>query len=273
MIDPIKKIILAVVKKNCNKYGRKSIQSDEHFLDMFLEFVKNYTKWKCLDNHIMSKYTSDNYRKKMIYWTRANVFNDAFDIVSAIMKSKLVNNQSLNCFIDASNIRNINGSHKRNTDKKGDTLLGRIHCDKHKRGLKVTVIVTDKNHLLDINIASGQPHDISVVSETYKKFAYNHKSNKKRRVNLVGDKGYISRVYKKYFAKRKIHYIVPKKKNQKTVDKYTYYDTNLLKKRHLVENYFAHLKQYSRLRFMYEKMVYIYKGFLLLGVMSMMQLT
>ena len=55
MIDFIKKIILTVVKKNCNKFGRKSIQSDEHFLDMFIEFVKNYTKWKCLNNHYLSE--------------------------------------------------------------------------------------------------------------------------------------------------------------------------------------------------------------------------
>ena len=97
---------------------------------------------------------------------------------------------------------------------------------------------------------------------------HSFKSNKRHRVNVVGDKGYTSNKYKTYLAKHKIHYIIPKKKNQTKTDMYTYYNTDLLKKRHVVENYFAHIKQYTRIRFVYDKMVYIYEGFLLLSIMN-----
>lgn len=268
MLDLIKKIILDLVKIKCNKVGRKSRESDEHFLDMFIAFCKDYTKWKCLDCHIDSKYTSDNYRKKMKYWTDNNIFDLAFDVVNHLIISKCVKMQPMDMFIDATNIRNINGSYTRNKDVTGKTLLGRLHCDKMKRGLKVTVVITKENQLVDIHVTGGQSHDITVIPKVYEKLTHNFKSNKRHRVNLVCDKGYQSLNNKKRFAIHKIHYICPKKRKMITVDKLNYYNNLLLKKRHVVENYFAHLKQYSRIRLMYDKMVSMYKGFLLLAIMD-----
>lgn len=261
-----KKIILDLVELNCNKVGRKSRESNEHFLDIFTVFLKDYTKWKCLDTYKFAKYTSDNYRKKFIYWIRSKVFSDACDVVNKLINSNLINEKSVNCFIDGTNIRNINGSKKRNLDENGETLLGRIYCDKFKRGLKVTVLITDKNYLLDVIISNGGKHDITVIPQIYEKLIKEQKSNKKHRINIVGDKGYVSKKIKKDFAKKKMHYITPLKKNAKADDKF-YYDQSLLKKRHLVENYFAHMKQCTRIRFMYEKYVFIYEGFLHLSIL------
>ena len=57
----VNKIILDIVKLKCNEVGRKSRLSDSHFLDVFMRFCKDYTKWKCLDECIFSQYTHDNY--------------------------------------------------------------------------------------------------------------------------------------------------------------------------------------------------------------------
>ena len=267
MHEVIKKIILDLVNSKCNKYGRKSSESNEHFLDMFIEVLSDYTKWKCLDKHIWSKYTSDNYRKKFHYWVRMGIFDDAYDIVQAILNSKCVNEKSLACFIDGTNIRNINGSYKRNTDKNGNTLLGRLHCDKFKRGLKVTIVITNKNYLLNVIVSNGASHDITVVPQIREKLKKMHKSTKRHRINIVGDKGYISNNIKKQFAKDKMHYITPNKKNKVQSEEYPWHDKSLLKQRYLVENYFAHIKQFARIRLMYEKRVIIYKGFLLLAIL------
>jgi transposase len=267
MHEVVKKIILDIVKLKCNKCGRKSVEPNEHFLDMFIEMLTDYTKWKCLDKHIWSKYTSDNYRKKFHYWVRMGVFDDALDVMQAIINSEFVNEKSLVCFIDGTQIRNINGSYKRNIDENGKTLLGRVYCDKFKRGLKVTVVITNQNYLLDVIISNGASHDISVVPQIRERFTQMHKSNKKHRINIVGDKGYISNVIKKQFAKDKIHYITPNKKNKKQVDEFPWYDKSLLKQRHLIENFFAHIKQFTRIRFLYEKRVEIYKGFFKLAIL------
>lgn len=265
----IKQIILQIVNVNCNKSGKKSRESNEHFLDIFIEFLKNYTKWKCLDSHISAKYKSDNYRKKFIYWVKSNVFRDAFDVISSINKQNIIKYQIINSFIDGTNIRNINGSYKNNTDKNGKSLLGRLYCDKFKRGLKVTVLITSDNKPLNVIVSNGGDHDITVIPEVYKHITKTMKSNKKHRINIVGDKGYTSNKYKQQFANKGIHYIVPKKRNTKIFDKYKWYNNDLLDGRHIVENYFAHLKQFTRLRFMYEKYVYIYTGFLMLGILCM----
>jgi transposase len=278
MKDFIRDIILDVVKINCNNVGRKSNEPNEHFLDVFSYFVKNCTKWIILDDLRFTKYTSDNYRKKFHYWTKSNVFRDAFDIVSEIKKNRLVHEKELNCFIDGTNIRNINGSFKNNKNKDGESLLTRMYSDKFKRGLKVTVLITDQNHLLDIIVSSGGSHDITVVPAIYEKVTKNFKSsaqrpfgNKKHRINICGDKGYTSKQIQNAFAKKKIHYITPDKKNKVGVDEFDYFNKDMLKKRHKVENYFAHLKQFTRVRFMYEKKVDIYEGPLLLAALSIIK--
>ena len=44
--------------------------------------------------------------------------------------------------MDATNIRNINGNYKRNIYNDGNSLLGRLYCDKYKRCLKVSILIT-----------------------------------------------------------------------------------------------------------------------------------
>ena len=83
----------------------------------------------------------------------------------------------------------------------------------------MTVVITNQNYLLDVIISNGASHDISVVPQIRERFTQMHKSNKKHRINIVGDKGYISNVIKKQFAKDKIHYITPNKKNKTHADK------------------------------------------------------
>jgi hypothetical protein len=60
----------------------------------------------------------------------------------------------------------------------------------------------------------------------------------------VGDKGYISKENFTVFDK-KINIITPKKRNDKT--KQNKKELTLLKKRHIIENYFANLKTTTKI--------------------------
>ena len=239
--------------------------------------LKDFTKWKCIDYCSFKKYCSDNYRKKFNYWAINNVFRDTFHIIQQIKQSNLVKNmnincETLNCFLDATNIRNINGSYKLNNSN-GKTLLGRIYCDKYKRGLKVTTVITDKNYLLDVIVSNGGAHDIKVVPHIYDNIKKNYKSNKRHRINIISDKGYISEPLTDKFNKLKMNYITPNKNYKKDKDKPKKKDHPLLKKRHLVENHFAHMKQNTRIRFVYDKLVRNYTAFLYLSILSNSQIT
>jgi Transposase DDE domain len=263
----VKKIILDIVKIKCNHRGRKSSQSDEHFLEIFIDLLKDYTKWKCIDKEVYkkSKYTHDHYRKKFISWVNNGVFDAALQIILKLNKHYLSDESKINCFIDATNIRNVNGSYKRNIDMNNKTLLGRLYADKWKRNLKVTILITDKNHLLDVKVSSGQSHDITVIPHIAKELFATCNSNKRHRITVCGDKGYASKANEKLFEKNGMYYVTPEKKykNKKTKPK----QQPIEKDRHKVENYFCHLKKFTRIKFLYDKMVSVYVGFLKLAIL------
>ena len=190
-----KKIILDLVNIMCNRRGPKSSQSDEHFLEIFIDLLKDYTKWKCVDKKVYKKsyFTHDHYRKKFISWVKNGVFDAALEIIMKLNRNYLSDQSKIDCFVDATNIRNVNGSYKRNLDANGATLLGRLYADKWKRNLKVSILITDQNHLLDVKVSSGQSHDITVIPYFCKNLFAKISSNKRHRVTVCGDKGYTSK--------------------------------------------------------------------------------
>ena len=64
-------------------------------------------------------------------------------------------------------------------------------------------------------------------------------------VNLIADKGYISLANKTILSRKNISLIYPYRKNQK--QKNTDSELKLLKKRYIVEKFFAWLKQFRRI--------------------------
>ena len=161
--------------------------------------------------------------------------------------------------IDSSNIRNINGTE----------FLGRNYADKWKKGIKINVLMTSTGVPLNIQITKGDTHDMSVMESVFTYVTTKFKSSRRYRINILGDKGYTSKEYEKKFLDKKINYIVPKKKYNKNKNKKELPEPDILRKhRYKVERYFANLKQYTRLRFMYDRKIETYKSFLILGILG-----
>jgi hypothetical protein len=139
---------------------------------------------------------------------------------------------------------------------------------KHK-GIKITTLVNSNQVPLSFSISKSNLHDTKLINGALDNC---NKLPKK----IVGDKGYLSKDLKKYLFSKGIDLIYPYKKYKKIKKKSkddnnkfkkNKYLTNsdeelkLLKERHKVENFFATLKQYRRLNYIYEKDIRNFKVF------------
>lgn len=149
----------------------------------------------------------------------------AFFLINLIQKKKN-NYVNLNLFIDATNIRNVNGK-----DKLGITIK-----DKCKKGNKISVIVDANRISLIIKIIEANKHDIRILYPNI----MNIKNREFKNVNLIADKGYINKNIKKMLNTMHINFNYPYKKNQ--YNKNTENELILLKKRIKIENFFCLLK-------------------------------
>ena len=96
---------------------------------------------------------------------------------------------------------------------------------------------------------------------------------------LVGDKGYISSAIKTKLKNNGTELVYPyrnynkssklskngEKKHKKNYNKNTDEDKIKLKKRHLIENIFASLKQFKRLGYIFERKINYFRGFVYLA--------
>jgi len=142
------------------------------------------------------------------------------------------------------------------------------------RGIKITAIVNNKQQPLSISIDKAKVSDSSVIEPIVDTIIRKPKY-------IVGDKGYTSTNIKNKLKDRGINLIYPVKKydksNKKSANgtkkikknnypKNTEIEKKLLKKRHNIENFFATLKQYRRLNFLYESKIKVFKGFVELAI-------
>jgi transposase len=89
---------------------------------------------------------------------------------------------------------------------------------------------------ISIHLSKANTHDSTLIMD-----ALNNSTIKIIRSRLITDKGYINPTVKKKLRRtNNISLIYPYRKNQNK--KNTSYENNLLKKRHIVENFFSWLK-------------------------------
>ena len=81
-------------------------------------------------------------------------------------------------------------------------------------------------------------------------------------INLVGDKGYISKELKNKLKDRNVNFIYPNRKNAKI--KTSIEDKNHLKNRYVIENVFANIKKYNRICMRKDRLNCTYIGFVYL---------
>ena len=212
-----------------SNYKLKNDISD--YIEQIINVLKYNLPWHVLNTNL--HYTTYyKFYKRLI---DNNIIKIAFRIINLIYIKKN-NNHNKNYFIDATNIRNMNGSDK----------LGINTKDKNKKGNKISVIVDAYGMPISIKVVKGNKHDIRILFPNIN----NIKSMNFLNVDLIGDKGYVSSYNKKMLKVENINMIYPYRKNQKK--KNSEDELLLLKKRVIVENFFCWLKKFRRIVLRYD---------------------
>lgn len=252
---------------------RKRKYSLKYYLDNFILMLNDLVKWESL-KHTHNYNSKKDYHWKTIYnehnkWSNDNIFEIAyfkFMEQNYFKLSKIRKNKKINLFIDVTKIANKYGSENIGINneykKKNVTALTGI-CDDNKLPIAITYMDVNKNKTKKGN--NTIKHDINGVQKTLNAIPFTLKNYVK--VNLIGDKGYVTKNKFKVFNK-KVGMTYPKKKNQKK--KNTKREKILLKGRHKIENFFASIKNYNRITLRRDKKIVNYMSFVYLGLMTYM---
>jgi hypothetical protein len=260
-----KKYILHFVNKKYKNLRKRKYNFD-YYIKNFIHVLTDVTKWQSLN---LINNNERTFHWKTIYneynkWCKDNIFEDAYKnfIGEHYFKmSKLKNNKIINLFIDVTKINNKYGSEKIGINveykKKNITALTVI-CDINKIPLGFTYVNTNNRK----NNKNSLQHEIKNVQNTLDTISVNFK---RKKINLIGDKGYISR-NKFKLGKKMLPIITPKRINQKI--QATSQEKILLKDRYKIENLFAILKNSNRINVRKDKNIKNYMGFVHLSFLQ-----
>lgn len=249
-----KEIILNLVRELCpNK--KKSKYSFDYYLENIIHVLKDVVTWKSLQI-LYKKGTKLNHYKTIeamyIKWSKLEIFKKAYYIL--LKKYKLININSsttLNLFIDVSLINNKNG-----------TILTNFGVNKKKKITKMSAICDDSRTVFGVTFHDGKVHDVKTVEKSIDDVIERIKF---RKINLIGDKGYImSREDKEKLLNKKVKMVAPTRKNQKK--KTNKKDKKLLRNRYKIENVFQALKKYNRIDIRRDRLIETYESFVFLGL-------
>jgi hypothetical protein len=239
--------ILININKEKKEYrGRKNKFDNYFYLNYILRVLFYGEYWNTI-NCIFCDIST--IRKKFYKWDNMGLFKIAYDI---LFKKYSKNRTFKHLFIDSTIVQNMNCSN--------GELVKHYFKIVSKKQIKISVICDSNKIPILHKITSPHTHDIKICKNIIKDISVNIK----KKSILVGDKGYISkrRVYKA--NKNKIKIVSEYRKNQKKEN--TVEEIKLLKKRTIIENLFATIKNsYKRTRFIYDRNINHYNTFLLMA--------
>lgn len=175
-IHILKSVIKILYRELISNYSLKNDIDD--YLEQIIYVLKYNNPWHLLKSNLHYS-TYFKFYKRLVY---KNIFKLAYHIIN-FLYIKNNYNDNINFFIDATNIRNMNGSDK----------LGINVKDKCKKGNKISVIVYINGIPISIKIVEANKHDIKILYPNINKI----KNVKFKNVNLIADKGYINKNNKK----------------------------------------------------------------------------
>lgn len=263
----LKKHILDIANKKYPQVRQRKY-SLEYYLQKFTDILNEVVNWESLRKTYKN---CKNYHWKTIYnefnkWSKDKIFEDAFYnfINTKYFKiSQIKKDKKINLLIDVTKITNklgsekiaINGEYK----KKNVTSITAI-CDQNKLPLSISVVDINKTIY---NGRKTSQHEIKNVQNTLDNIKLKLKDYVD--VNLIGDKGYITK--KKFkIINKDMCIITPKRKNQHT--KNTKKQQNLLKFRYLIENFFSDIKKNIRIMVRKEKHIINYLSFMYIAMLE-----
>ena len=232
-MDIFKNVILNYTNKLCpQKY--KSKYSHSYYLDFMIFVLRDFTSWYSLGRILNILKKNKQHHFKSIYnvflkWSNLGIFKMAYDEI-LLHNCKYNFNSTVDLFIDTTNINNKNGFE--------DVDYG---INKKKKISKISLISDKFKNVYSISIHNGKTHDIKTVDDSINKMIkFKHK-----RINLIGDKGYINKDIKNNLKNKKINLIYPKRKNQKI--KTNEYEKKKLSKRYIIEHVNQKIKYFDRI--------------------------
>lgn len=231
---------------------RKSKYSSRYYIENILYVLKTGIQWSYLkcDSHYSSVY------KKFSYWVNLNIFlkfytDNLYLYISHQNKHK---NYLNDLFIDASHIKNIYGS----------DIIGMNHYDRYRNSTKCNVIVDQNKIPLSYTFTKGNISDSSQTEILVNKLPILCK-DKRISHYLVGDKGYINKDTRIKLKQKKIFLVVPKRKNMKNSQNYSYYQKIKLRDRYKVEHFFNYLDKFRRIILRYDRKFKLFESFNLIA--------
>ena len=191
------KICLAILK-NINPFkkliGRSNSREYIFYIKHIINITVNGLSWKKLG--AILELDIDFIRKKYNKWIQLGVFSKANNIILKQYKKK---HESSSLFIDSTNIVNFSGC----------LNFGYNIKIKNKKSLKISALVDHNKVPYILDISKGSVHDAKIMENII--------NNNKKKINLVGDKGYIkNEIYIKQIKdKHNITLITPLRVNSK----------------------------------------------------------
>jgi hypothetical protein len=251
--ETFKKCILEVVSEEL-PHKKKPKYSNENYLSDFIYILTDLIRWESLRllHPDRPQYYYKTAQDKFLQWSRCNIFEKAyFRLLKKYTISELKRSTTLNLFIDTADINNKYGSE-----------LVKYGKNKKKRVTKISYIADKNKTVYGITFFSGNTADINTlmpsVDDLVKRIKY-------RRINLTGDKGYISAekaacLLDKYNVK--LH--TPARKNmKKKTGKIT---KKHLKGRYAIENTIQTNKSHNRICLRRDRLMTTYKSFVFLSL-------
>ena len=123
------------------------------------------------------------------------------------------------------------------------------------KNTKIHVLINEKMQLLKVILTGGQIHDSEPAIELFKSVALNGKT-------ILADKAYSCEQIRVFIAEHGAVACIPDKANFKI--KHTF-DSELYKKRNLVERFFQRIKNYRHISTRYDKVALCFENFVLLA--------
>ena len=230
--------------------GRKNRYPIRHYIETFGYVLKTGISWRDLKTPLHWS----SYYKKFKIWADSGLFKILHKTMLAVakQKNKLTNDHLKTLYIDSTLIKNV----------KGVDLLGKNHYDRNRKGNKLTLIISSNGLPVSISLTTANRHDLLEVIPAIENIQVKIISSR-----LVADRGYVSKSLQKNLKSKKIRLIYPYKKNQRV--KNTKLEKSL-NKRYLVENTFATLQNYRKLRLRYEKLFTTFVQFYYFGLSELL---
>ncbi len=150
---------------------------------------------------------------------------------------------------------------------KGIDCKGRNHYDRNRQATKISIICDQNKVPVSVSFYGANIHDTKTIDESIKNINQNIFTDKRRVINIVGDKGYIiNDGHKKIIYNRhKINIVTPYRKNQNK--KNTKYERQILKDRYKVEHLFNDLDKFKYIKDRQNKYIKYYESFVYLALL------